>query len=77
LGNQATVPPQDGARRDQPVRPQPSRQEPDQRGQHRPVGPSPTGRGAVLITSRTSEDWLGGIPRNRGGAAWPRMRSPG
>jgi hypothetical protein len=40
-GDQATVPPQDGARRDQPARPQPSWQEPDQRGQHRPVGPHP------------------------------------
>jgi hypothetical protein len=42
-GDQATVPPQDGARRDQPVRPQPSRQEPDQRGRHRAVGPVPPG----------------------------------
>jgi hypothetical protein len=41
-GDQATVPPHDGTRRDQPVRPQPSRQEPDQRGQHR-GGPSPIG----------------------------------
>jgi len=39
LPDQAAVPPQDGARRDQPVRPQPSRQVPDQRGQHRSVGP--------------------------------------
>ena len=33
------MPAQDGAGGDQPVRPQPSRQEPDQRGQHCPVGP--------------------------------------
>jgi hypothetical protein len=33
------VPPQDGAGGDQPVRSQPSRQEPDQRGHYRPVGP--------------------------------------
>jgi hypothetical protein len=39
LSDQAAVPPQDGARRDQPVRPQPSGQMPDQRGQHRSVGP--------------------------------------
>jgi hypothetical protein len=39
LSDQAVVPPQDGARRDQPVRPQPSGQLPDQRGQHRSVGP--------------------------------------
>ena len=38
-GDQAAVPPQDGAGGDQPVRSPPSRQEPDQRGHHRPVGP--------------------------------------
>jgi len=38
-GDQATVPSQDGARGDQPVRSQPPRQEPDQRGHHCPVGP--------------------------------------
>ncbi len=53
-GDQATVPPQDGARRDQPVRPQPSRQEPDQRGQHRPVGPVPPGPGQVRRSTATS-----------------------
>ena len=37
-GDQAAVPPQDGAGRDQPVYPQRSRQEPDQRGEDRPVG---------------------------------------
>jgi hypothetical protein len=39
LCDQAAMPPQDGAGRDQPVRPQRLRQDPDQRGQHRPVGP--------------------------------------
>jgi hypothetical protein len=53
-GDQATVPPQDGARRDQPVRPQPSRQEPDQRGQHRAVGPVPPGPGQVTRSTATS-----------------------
>ena len=38
-GDQAAVPPQDGAGGDQPVHPQPPRQEPDQRGEDRPVGP--------------------------------------
>ena len=38
-GGQAAVPAQDGAGGDQPVRSQPSRQEPDQRGHHRPAGP--------------------------------------
>jgi hypothetical protein len=45
LCDQATVPPQDGARRDQPVRPQPCGQVPDQRGQHRSVGPVQPGPG--------------------------------
>jgi len=53
-GDQAAVPPQDGARRDQPVRPQPSRQEPDQRGQHRPAGPVPPGPGQVRRSTATS-----------------------
>ena len=35
----ASVPPQDGAGRDDPVRPLSARQMPDQRGQHRAVGP--------------------------------------
>jgi hypothetical protein len=35
----AAVPPQHGSGRDQPVHPQPSRQEPDQHGEDRPVGP--------------------------------------
>ena len=49
LSDQAAVPPQDGARRDQPVRPQPSGQGPDQRGQHRSAGPvqARLGRGAA------------------------------
>ena len=38
-GDQAAVPPQHGSRRDQPVHPQPSGQEPDQRGEDRAVGP--------------------------------------
>ena len=39
VSHQLSVPPQDGAGRDQPVRPQPSGQVPDQRGEDRPVGP--------------------------------------
>jgi hypothetical protein len=46
LSDQAAVPPQDGARGDQPVRPRPCGQEPDQRGQHRSVGPVQPGPGA-------------------------------
>jgi len=38
-GDQAAVPPQDGARGDQPVRSQRSREQPDQRGEDRPLGP--------------------------------------
>ncbi len=38
-GDQAAVPPKNGAGRDQPVCPQPPRQEPDQRGEDRSVGP--------------------------------------
>ena len=38
-GNQAAVPPQDGAGGDQPVHPQTWRQEPDQRGEDGAVGP--------------------------------------
>jgi hypothetical protein len=44
-GDPAAVPAQAGAGGDQPVRSQPSRQESDQRGQHRPVGPVHQGRG--------------------------------
>ena len=44
-GDQAAVPPQDGAGGDQPVRPQPCRQEPDQRGEDRAVGPVQPGPG--------------------------------
>jgi hypothetical protein len=36
-GDQAAVPPQDGAGRDQAVHPQPCRQDPDQRGEDCPV----------------------------------------
>ena len=39
LGDQAAVPPQDSAGRDQPVHPQPCWHVPDQRGEDRPVGP--------------------------------------
>jgi hypothetical protein len=39
LSDQATMPSQNGARCDQPVCLQPSRQLPDQRGQYRPAGP--------------------------------------
>jgi len=38
-GGEAAVPVQDSAGRDQPVPPQPCWQEPDQRGEDRPVGP--------------------------------------
>jgi hypothetical protein len=38
-GDQAAVPPEHGARRDQPVPPQPCRQDPDRRGEDRAVGP--------------------------------------
>jgi hypothetical protein len=39
LSDQAAVPPQHGAGRDQAVHPQPCRQESDQRGEDCPVGP--------------------------------------
>ena len=38
-GDQAAVPPEHGAQRDQPVPPQPCRQDPDRRGEGRAVGP--------------------------------------
>jgi hypothetical protein len=38
-GDQAAVPSQDGAGGDKAVHPQPCRQESDQRGEDRPVGP--------------------------------------
>jgi hypothetical protein len=38
-GDEAAMPAQDGAGGDQPVHPQPRGQEPDQRGEDRPVGP--------------------------------------
>jgi len=44
-GDQATVPPQDGARGDQPVHPQLRRQEPDERGEDRSAGPVEPGPG--------------------------------
>ena len=44
-GDQAAVPPQDGARGEQLVRPQPGRQEADQRGEDRAVSPVQLGRG--------------------------------
>ena len=44
-GDRAAVPAQDGARGDQPVHPQPRRQEPDQRGKDRAVGPVQPGPG--------------------------------
>src|SRR4029077_3586836 len=43
-GDQAAVPAQDGAGGDQPVRSQPCRQEPDQRGEDCAVGPVEPGR---------------------------------
>jgi hypothetical protein len=39
LGDQATMPPQDRARRDQPMPPQHPRQPADQRGEHRSIRP--------------------------------------
>ena len=44
-GDKATVPAQDGAGGDQPVHPRPCRQEPDQRGEDRAVGPVQPGPG--------------------------------
>src|ERR1019366_3646178 len=44
-GDQPAVPPQHGAGRDQPVQPQFSRQEPDQRGEDGAVGPVQPGPG--------------------------------
>jgi hypothetical protein len=43
LGDQAAVPPQDGTWGDQPMHPQPSRQEPDQRSEDDAVGPVQAG----------------------------------
>jgi len=43
LSDQAAVPPEHSAGRDQPVRPQPSGQVPDQRGQDGAVGPVQAG----------------------------------
>ncbi|MGH3408295.1 MAG: hypothetical protein ACRDRJ_38250, partial [Streptosporangiaceae bacterium] len=43
LSDQVAVPPEHGAGRDQPVRPQPSGQEPDQRGQDGCLGPVQAG----------------------------------
>jgi hypothetical protein len=54
LSDQAVVPPQDGARRDQPVRPQPSGQVPDQRGQHARSAQSRRGLGLVRRSTATS-----------------------
>jgi len=45
LGDQATVPPQDGSWRDQAVCPQLPGQEPDQRGHDGSVGPVEPGSG--------------------------------
>jgi hypothetical protein len=42
-GDQAAVPPQGGTGGDQPVHPQPPRQEADQRGEHSAVGPVQAG----------------------------------
>jgi hypothetical protein len=44
-GDQAAVPAQDSAGRNQPVSPQPCRQKPDQRGEDRPVCPVEPGPG--------------------------------
>jgi len=44
-GDQAAVPPQDGAWGNQPVHPQPSRQQADQRSENRAVGPVQPGSG--------------------------------
>ena len=52
-GDQAAVPSQDGAGRDQPVYPQPCRQEPDQRGEDRAVGPVQPGPGWVRRNTAT------------------------
>jgi hypothetical protein len=42
---EAAVPPQNGAGCDQPVHPQSARQEPDQRGEDRAIGPVQPGPG--------------------------------
>jgi hypothetical protein len=49
LGDQAAVPPQDSAGGDQTVRLQPSRQEPDQRGEDCAVGPVQPGPGIGAV----------------------------
>jgi len=55
LSDQATMPSQNGARRDQPVCLQPSGQVPDQCGQYRPVGArSSRGRGLLRRSTATS-----------------------
>ena len=53
-GDQAAVPPQDGAGGDQPVRSQPCWQEPDQRGEDRAVGPVQPGPRVVRRSTATS-----------------------
>ena len=53
-GDEAAVPAQDGTWGDQPVRPQPPGQEPDQRGEDRAVGQSSRGRGLVRRSTATS-----------------------
>jgi hypothetical protein len=53
-GDQAAVPAQDGGGSNQPVQPQPWRQQPDQRGEDRPVCPVEPCRGLVRRSTATS-----------------------
>jgi hypothetical protein len=53
-GEHAALPAQDGAGGHQPVRAQPSRQEPDQRGEDRLVGPVQPGRGWARRSTATA-----------------------
>jgi hypothetical protein len=59
VGYQATVPGQQRGRRDQPVHPQLSRQQPDQRGQNRSIRP----RGTWLADLATQDRDL--VPQDR------------
>ena len=65
-GDEAAVPPQHSARRDQPVHPQPWGQEPAQRGEDRAIGPVQPGPGpgtaqhGNLVPQHQQLDVLGG-----------------
>ncbi len=79
-GDQAAVPPQDGAWSDQPVRPQLSRQEPDQGGQDRTVGPVQPGPVAGCGAARRPPAAAPAVPRPwtpSNGRAAQASRRPG